>query len=234
MSRLLLVRHGQARAFEEDSDRLTDRGEEQSRRFGEWLARQGTRINEVRCGSLLRHRQTADQIGLAFPGLPTAVIDERWNEFDSTGVMAHVATQLALRDTRFAELLEASRAYRKTPEANRYFQRMFEVLMTRWTNGNIGSDQVESWAAFQSRVRAGLKEITEAAGDSRTVLVVASGGSIATAVQTVLRAADATALELNWRMRNTSLTEMLFSRGRVSLDLFNAVPHLTADEATYR
>lgn len=229
MSRLLLVRHGQAWAFEDDSDRLSELGAVQARRFGEWLRGQGALISEVRCGTLLRQRQTAELIAPAAP-----VIDERWNEFDAPGVLGRVAPVLAAQDAEFAKLAESSQAHRKGPDANRHFQRMFEVLMKQWVAGSVNADGVESWSAFQIRVRAALKDIVAAEGENRTVLVVASGGSIATAVQTVLRAPAETALELNWRMRNASLTEMLYSKGRVSLDLFNAVPHLAANEITYR
>lgn len=234
MSRLILVRHGQAHAFAEDSDRLTERGEAQARQFGAWFAAQGVAVDEVRCGGLLRHRQTVGQIASVCAGLPAAVIDERWNEFDSTAILARLAPLLAAREPRFAEMWAASEAHRKTAEVNRYFQRMFEVLMTQWVRGELTAEGVESWAEFRTRVREGLREIVEGAVERRTVLVVASGGSIATAVAGVLRAPDATALELNWRMRNTAVTEMLYSKGRVSLDLFNATPHLATAEITYR
>ena len=57
-----------------------------------------------------------------------------------------------------------------------------------------------------------------------------SGGFIGVAVQIALGAPDPSGLEVNWRVRNSSLTEFLFSRGRLSLDSFNAIPHLD-DEA---
>jgi len=45
-------------------------------------------------------------------------------------------------------------------------------------------------------------------------------------VQRALRAPKPVALELNWRVRNTSLTEFVFGRDRLSLDFFNTMPHL--------
>jgi hypothetical protein len=62
-----------------------------------------------------------------------------------------------------------------------------------------------------------------------------SGGFIGTAIHLVLGAPDRTALELNWRIRNTALAELIFSRGRISLDMFNDIAHLPDPEmATYR
>jgi hypothetical protein len=34
------------------------------------------------------------------------------------------------------------------------------------------------------------------------------------------------ALEVNWRVRNCSLTEFVFTKDRFTLDSFNALPHL--------
>jgi broad specificity phosphatase PhoE len=235
MSRLLLVRHGQARSFEQDSDRLSEPGEQQARRLGQWLKDCGVRIGEVWSGSLVRQSRTAHIAGQAFAAnWPEVRTDARWNEYDAPGVLAKAAPLLAAQDPAFSLLLEAAKAHRHTPEANRHFQRMFEVLMNRWAAGEIEAPGVESWQAFQTRVREALREIAAGPGEGRSVLIVSSGGPIATAVQTVLEAPPRMALDLNWRMRNTSITEFLFTRGRVTLDLFNATPHLDPSLISYR
>lgn len=228
MSRLVLVRHGQARAFEDDSDRLSELGERQAQKLGDYFTARNLTWREAYCGTLVRQRATAERMGV----LPRT--DARLNEYDATGVLNRIAPAMAANDPKFAALFETAAQQRHTPDANRHFQRMFEVLMTRWRNGEVDVAGVETWQAFQARVRDVLYEIVHAPGDSRTVLVVSSGGAIATAVQIALSAPPATALELNWRMRNTSITEFLFSRGRITLDLFNAVPHLEPHEITYR
>ena len=44
------------------------------------------------------------------------------------------------------------------------------------------------------------------------------------------------ALQLNWRVRNSSLTTFLFSGQRLSVDGFNELPHLAnkPSEVTFR
>ena len=65
--------------------------------------------------------------------------------------------------------------------------------------------------------------------------VFTSGGVIGTTVQSVLAAPDRTALEVSWRTRNSSLHEFVFTKGRLTLDTFNALPHLPNPELwTYR
>jgi broad specificity phosphatase PhoE len=234
MSRLILVRHGQARAFEEHSDRLTELGILQARKVGVYLRAQGLRVDEVRTGSLERQVHTARAMGEAYgDAWPAAVVDARWNEYDALGVMRWIAPSLAESDESFGRLYAAAEENRRGSEANRHFQRMFEVVMKRWAAGELSHASVEAWDSFRGRVTAVLSEVLHC-GEGRNVVVVSSGGPIAMAVQVVLEAPERQALELNWRMRNASVTEFLFSRGRVTLDFFNGVGHLGDGEITYR
>jgi len=69
------------------------------------------------------------------------------------------------------------------------------------------------------------------------VLLVSSGGPIATAVSQVLQASPEAAVELNMRIRNSAVTEMIFSPKRHTLLSYNSLPHLElpayADWITY-
>ena len=66
----------------------------------------------------------------------------------------------------------------------------------------------------------------EVHGSGRRVAVFTSGGVIGAAVRQALDAPDRMAMEVNWRMRNCSLTEFVFTKDRFTLDSFNALPHL--------
>lgn len=228
MSRLLLVRHGQARSFEKHADRLTPLGEAQSHAVAAWLAAQGSRFDEIQCGTLGRQVETAR---LAAPG-QALLEDARWNEYDAVGLMEVLAPKLAESNVAFSEKLAIAREHRGRPDANRYFQPMFEMLLNCWIDGGIADPGVEPWTAFLDRVGAVLDQTLS--GGKRDVLVVTSGGVIGAVVQKVVQAPSRMALELNWRMRNASLTEFLFTKGRISLDSFNATPHLTTEQISYR
>ncbi|MDX1982553.1 MAG: histidine phosphatase family protein [Bryobacteraceae bacterium] len=216
MSTLTLVRHGQARAFEQDSDRLSELGEQQARLLGEWWAARGVRFDEVYCGTLERQRRTAELAGHAAP-----IVNPAWNEYDAHGVLA-----MAAREDRFTGLLADYERHRWTPEANRYFQRVFEAAMTQWVSGELASREVESWEDFRGRVTTALLGIIERQASGLRVLVVTSGGPIGACVQHALGAPPEKALELNWRVRNSSISDFLFRNGRISLDSFNTLPHL--------
>jgi broad specificity phosphatase PhoE len=233
MSQLVLVRHGQAAAFTADSDRLTELGERQARELGRWLASRGTRLDEVHVGTLRRQRETAERVGeallaagLPFPG---AREDAAWNEYDAGGITGRLGRALAERDASYAALVADFERNAGARDRNRYFQRMFEALMERWVSGEVNDEGVESFAAFHARVRAARDTILSRDG-SRNVMVFTSGGPIGVCVQLALQAPPAMAVQINWRVKNGSMTEMLFSKDRLSLDSFNAVPHLDGAE----
>jgi broad specificity phosphatase PhoE len=62
------------------------------------------------------------------------------------------------------------------------------------------------------------------------VLIVSSGGPIATAVGHVLGTPAETIIELNLRIRNTAVTEFVFTPKRHMLLSYNGIPHLDAKE----
>jgi broad specificity phosphatase PhoE len=237
MSTLLLVRHGQARAFEADSDRLTEAGEEQARRVGEHLAVSGVEFDEAYAGTLVRQRRTleiaADAYARAGKNFPSPTFDAAWNEYDAGGILGGLMPALRGTDPAFAKLVDEFEQGVARPDRNRYFQRMFEVLMAAWQQGSVTAEAVEPFAAFHHRARSAFEAIT-ARGGRRTVVVFTSGGPIGVCVQTVLEAVPMTALRLNWRVKNASLTEFVFSEGRVSLEYFNTVDYLPKELRTFR
>ncbi len=230
MSTLILVRHGQARTYEKESDQLTAIGEEQARALGRFWVRHGESFTEVYSGTLLRQRRTAEiagqsfiEAGLDWPGLQTT---PELNEYDSPGIINILIPILAERDTGLREMLIDYQQNSDSPERNRYFHRMFEAVTSVWFKGDLEVDGVEPWSSFSSRVRGALRRILSAEGSGRRVAIFTSGGPIGLAVQTALRAPEEKVLEINWRVRNCSLSEFVFSRDRFSLDSFNAIPHL--------
>jgi broad specificity phosphatase PhoE len=230
MSYLVLIRHGQPRSFDKDSDRLSPLGEEQARTLAGYWIRQGESFDEVYSGALVRQRRTAEiveecfiQDGLDWPQLH---ILPELNEYDSIGIINNLIPSLSERDAAFRALANAFEQNKDAPDRNRHFQRMFEAVTSVWLGGEYEVEGVEPWRSFQSRVCAAIKRITSAEGSGRRVAVFTSGGVIGLAVQNILNAPERSALEINWRVRNCSLTEFTFGRDRISLDSFNSIPHL--------
>jgi broad specificity phosphatase PhoE len=232
VSTLTLVRHGQASFFADDYDRLSTVGEAQATLLGEYWVRQGEVFSEVYVGPLRRQQQTAELVGAAFQRAgvpwPEPLVFSELQEYDLTGLLGQLGPELALRDTAFAELVKAYQKSEEDRERTRAFQKLFETLLTHWQSAQFHAefDLLESWPRFRDRVWSGLCRITEASRRGRRVAVFTSGGFIGAAVARVLDAPDRSALELNWRVRNASLTNLLFTPGRLTLDDFNTIPHL--------
>jgi len=240
VSVLILVRHGQASFFADDYDRLSPVGETQARRLGDYWVQQGAVFTEVYVGPRRRQQQTAEFVGDQYQraGIPwpEPITLGELDEYDLSGLMDRLVPGLARGNRAFEQLVEA---YERSEEGERTrsFQRMFEMLLTHWQReaSTLAADALESWPSFRDRVERALDRMMKGEARQRRVAAFTSGGFIGTAVARTLNAPDRTALELNWRLRNASLTHLLFTPGRVTLDDFNTIPHLPdAAHWTYR
>jgi broad specificity phosphatase PhoE len=226
MSTLTVVRHGQARPFEKNSDCLSEMGEKQAWALhkywsGEYWSGAGAVFDEVWSGSLTRHRQTA-ALALGVSSANAVRIAPEWNEYDAEGILRGYPPPSSFPD-------------------NRAFQKVFETAMEKWvTSDSVTSDSdlgsangAEAFADFHARVLRGLRSIQQGPSNRR-VLLFTSGGPIGVLVQTALGAPARSFLDVNWRVRNCSISEFVFSRDRLSLDSFNTLPHLDPPLHTYR
>lgn len=239
MSVLALVRHGQASFFADEYDRLSPKGVEQSRLLGQYWVHQNARFDTVYVGPRWRQQQTAVEVGAQYreAGLswPEPILSAELDEYDLAGLFTYFSPSLASRNKAFEGLRDEYHSNADNSMSASRFQRMFEMLLTHWQIAPVADDRVESWPTFRDRVRCGLNLLTSGQGQGRRVAAFTSGGFIGTAVGLVLGAPDRTALDLNWRVRNSSTTSFLFNSDRVTLDEFNTVAHLP-DSAflTYR
>lgn len=230
MSELILVRHGQATPFEQDTDRLSPLGEQQAHALGEFLA--DLRPTHVLHGPLVRQRKTAEIAGQG-RGWPTPITEPRLAEFDGDGLVNTLALKLAGQDAEFTRLIASFRENRDSPARNPSFQRMLEHLASAWQAGRVLHDDVEPWTEFRKRVQHALNDILDLPSGS-TVLVFTSGGVIGLITALTLDAPDASALKLNWRVKNGSITRLTFGRGRIALDSFNSEAHLPVALRSWR
>ena len=218
MGQLILVRHGQASFGAEDYDQLSDLGKRQGQRLGEYwreASQSPARSDELQfdavlIGSLKRHRQTWEAIA---EGANLQMTPEIWpglNEYDSH----------ALIETVHPEPL----AKPDTPEMYKHHFRLLRTALQKWMAGETQPKGMPSFAEFSGGIQAVLKHVRET--HQGRVLIVSSGGPIATAVSHVLSAPSETSIELNLRIRNTAVTEFAFTPKRHMLLSYNNLPHL--------
>jgi broad specificity phosphatase PhoE len=216
MGTLYLVRHGQASFGADDYDQLSELGRRQSVQLGRYLRdRHGDalRFDTVLTGTLRRQIGTWEGIAegaglrhtphLQWPGL---------NEYDSHAVIAAIHPEPLPRPD--------------TPERYRQHFRLLREGLTAWMEGRVAPQGMPSYADFLAGVVGALDHVrTHCTGD---VLLVASGGPIATAVGHVLGTPPESIVELNLRIRNTGVTEFAYTPRRHMLVSDNTLPHLDA------
>jgi broad specificity phosphatase PhoE len=215
---IYVVRHGQAAFGTDDYDRLTPTGFMQARLLGAYFGLRQIRFDAVYTGTLRRHGETAQGIfeGNAVGNAPGPQRRAGLDEYSSEALV------LALKGVQAAP---APAAVRRDPVIVREHFRLLKEALLAWTEDRILPAGMPVWRAFQDAAVAALIEARQRFPDGN-VLIVSSGGPIAAIVAAVLNAPPQTAVELNLRMRNTSLTEFASSARRHQLISFNALPHL--------
>ena len=223
MSTLYLVRHGQASFGTANYDQLSATGRDQVIRLADYFCRSGERIDGIYSGSLMRQRETAriiaDSLGTA--DLKVNVVPAL-DEYDGDIILREYAKSLAP-----AQLEEAGWPALKTDR--RKFQFFLEQAARAWVEARIEAPQMLTWRAFHGRVTAALGDIMRNEGRSKTLIVSTSGGVIGTAVAHVLGLSNHAGIELNWAVHNASITRLIYSAEKVSLSMFNGLPHLDCE-----
>ena len=239
MGTLYLVRHGQASFGAADYDQLSELGTRQCHALGLWFAQRGIAFEGVIHGTLKRHVQSLEAIAQGHAqgnaqgnakahaqghaeapaaatgtGLPAALAWPGLNEYDSEALIRTVhAGALARPDS---------------PEVYKAHFRLLRDALGLWMAGKTQPQGMPGWAAFSAGVAAALLHVrTHHAGN---VLLVSSGGPIATAVHQVLGTPPETTIELNLRIRNSALSEFSFTPKGHRLLSYNHLPHLDHPE----
>ncbi len=211
MAEFYLVRHGQASFGTDDYDRLSMLGEQQSLWLGQYLAERKIEFDRIIIGTQLRHRQTAEGIcrGMGRPAVFTehAGLDE----YDFYAL--------------YNALGEEHAALKQLASGNKheFYKGLKEVLLL-WSNDGLKGALPEKWEAFAQRINDALQFIQQC--DAQRILVVSSGGPIGMMTRQVLAAPANIALELNFQVRNASLSHFYFNRRSVKLASFNNIAHL--------
>jgi broad specificity phosphatase PhoE len=200
MSRLFVVRHGQASFMEQNYDKLSTIGETQARLLGEYWAQRQMIFERVYSGPRVRQLETARIVGEAYTKLdlpwPEPVIMPEFDEYHGESVMDACLPQLVESNAMIRELHEAFRNSRDFKEQHKTFQRLFEVIIGKWVDQEIVVDNIESWQEFSARVYQGLSKITAADGKGQQVAIFSSGGPIGVTVQRALELAPQMTLKI--------------------------------------
>jgi broad specificity phosphatase PhoE len=216
VAELFLVRHAQASFGTEDYDRLSELGHRQSRWLGEYFAERGITFDRTLTGTLRRHRETLT--GLKAGGV------------QAPDAQAHAGLDEYVAEALLGAWLAQSGATPPAASADRreHF-RMLRQALAAWVDGTLPSPGHRTFLEFVSGAQAALEQ-ARADRSARRVLVVSSGGPIATLISGVLGANLGAMVNLNLQMRNTGISEFRFNERVIHCVSFNNVPHLDTVE----
>lgn len=229
--------------FAADYDQLSTRGQAQARTLGVVLAQrfvvaERPGFDAVFSGPARRHEHTAALAGEGFASadlsFPTPVVLAGFDEHDGQAMVIAALGQLGDHmDPGFAKLAaEAMDTTLEPRQRAKSWQLLFEAIMRRWLRGELELDGIESWPSFHERVRDAFTQLrANANGD---VALFTSVGPTAVVLHEVLGLPPERAFEQAWRLYNTSITRVVYSGARMTLDGFNEVAHLPLRQWTHR
>jgi broad specificity phosphatase PhoE len=210
MSRIYLVRHGQAAFAPDGIGGLTPVGLRQCEALASHWRAIGRRADLVFCGSLARQRESAESFAgsLAARGdsVPAVRVVPGIEEYDHLALIAAHA-----------------RAAGGVPDAHGLPGRLVPALQA-WVEGGLAG--VESFASFRARCRAALDAVIDATGRGRQAVLFGSGGSLAAAMQSFLGIGDLDLIRLELTFYNTGVSCLLSDGSRVTIESLNAIGHL--------
>jgi broad specificity phosphatase PhoE len=239
MGTLALVRHGQASFFADNYDQLSPLGEEQARLLGQYWVERGVRFDEVFTGPRVRQIETAALVGEQFRAAgipwPEARMLPELDEHQVDRLIKSAMHKIIEHDPEIHQLHTNYKNAESPGDKHRTFQLMFERVVVLWTDGHVSDEEVESWSEFRQRVDRGLRTMLDVPGRGRSVAAFTSVGAVTVCLHAALGCSVRTALDLGWRVRNASVTDFVFGRGRLTLEGFNSFSHLASpDMWTFR
>lgn len=212
MSRIYLVRHGQATFGAGDYDQLTETGVAQCVQLASHWRAIGRRVDRVYAGTLRRQRASAEAFVQALAG--------------EGGIALPVQALPGIEEYDHRALLAAHESGRPRPEPQdrREFHRALSEALHAWIGGELAG--VEEYARFRARSAAALTRLLAETGRGVSAVLFGSAGSLAAAMQPALGMPDHALMRLKLTFYNTGVSCLLFDGETLTIESVNAVSHL--------
>ena len=229
MSRLYLIRHGQA-GPRDDYDRLSALGEMQSRLLGRYLVSHGVHFAAAYVGRLSRQRRTAEAVrdeyeraGRAFPDL---IEDRLWDEFDLGDVYRELAGPLSEDDPRFRQEFDAMMAAIENGdgEIHRNHNYCDIAIVRAWTTSRYPYSG-ESWFDFRARIAKPRQALTRF-GSRENLAVFTSATPIGIWMGDALSLTEPEIWRLAGATYNSGISTFRVAEDDLRVFIFNSLPHL--------
>ncbi len=213
MSRLFLVRHGQASFGSDDYDRLSEQGAAQCRRLAAHWDEIRRKVAWVASGRLQRQLHSARCFQEARGADASAIrIVDGLEEYDHQALLRSYR-QWSGQGTDAAVVLD-----------RKAFHRELTAALMAWVQGDLAG--VENYADFRQRSVSAINGLLASLGRSENAVVFGSAGSLAAALQPLLGIDDAAAMQLKLNFYNSSVCSLLHDGQQATLECLNSIAHL--------
>jgi len=203
MSKIVLIRHGQASFGAENYDQLSDLGRSQAAALSEYFLNHQIKFDTIIHGKMSRQMETAQILAGAKQHKNKLVTDKGANEFDSDSLLEYYLPKLAARSKAFYKKIYSEQKWFTNGND---FELIFRALINLWQQDK--NCPFESWTDFRKRSIELLNRIRIEYGANKRIGLVTSGGLISVTMQAILGFDDQTFIDMNLAINNASMTEI--------------------------
>jgi len=237
MSKIFLIRHGQASFLADDYDNLSNKGIEQSEALGNYFYDNEIQFDKIYIGNLKRHRQTFEAYSKAFikkgTDLPQPVFLNELNEHHALEAFKLAYDEFIVVNKNAKLLIEEIES-KPELQQNNYIQ-IFGLFFREFVSGKypLNGHAVQSWSDFRMQTKVGIATVLENTNPSETIGVFTSGGTKSSIIGDSLELKEQKIYELNMAIRNTSFSQLYFSKNNLHILSINEIPHLNKELITF-
>ena len=215
MATIYLIRHGQASFGAANYDQLSELGQLQATRAGQYLARAGISLDAAYSGDLSRQRETCERSCRELGGDIVHHIDPRFNEIRNDEQVEKLTPMVAEQNPAIQQLLESGLTNSK------HYQKIIDAVFNYWVSHDCSAYGIQTWQEYSGLAHAALADVMRKEGSGKTIGIFTSGGTIATLVAHVLGLGGAQTYQFYEPIFNCSVTQLFYSGDNVSLSYFN-------------
>ncbi len=226
---LYLIRHGQASFMQENYDRLSAVGHQQAFLLGQYFYQEHYRFDYCWRGALERHRDTYLGVDRVYHdhkmAFPKAEVLEGLNEHQAAEIHYHHLPEVLAQpeNTEIKALMDEKGT--KHPAVKKELLKLFFQGTRQWARGELNLEGFETFLEFKVRVSRAYEYLLEHMEGKKQAIAFTSGGTIAMLLGLMLGLSDEKVIELNWQIRNGSITELSYSKHKFYLRGFNYISH---------
>ncbi len=237
MSKIFLIRHGQASFLAEDYDNLSDKGIKQSEALGSYFFKNDIYFDKIYIGNLKRHRQTFEAYSTTFikkgTDLPQPVFLNELNEHHALEAFKLAYDEFIVVNKNAKLLIEEIKIKPELQHTN--YMQIFGLFFKEFVAGKYPSNghPVQSWSDFRMQTKIGIAAVLENTNPNETIGVFTSGGTKSSIIGDSLELKEQKIYELNMAIRNSSFSQLYFSKNNLHILSINEIPHLSKELITF-